>query len=179
MIDRVPELLAGPDVTLRRYRLSDADALKESLTASHDHLRRYMPWALDLPTDDSVMEFLEPAVEAFRTDGNANYAITQTSDGAYVGGCGIHDRVGPGALEIGYWVDVRHVRRGIATAAARLLTDACLAAGVERVVLCCDASNEASASVARRLGYRLAEARPRPPVAARHTDEILVFVMDR
>ena len=39
-------------------------------------------------------------------------------DGALVGGCGLHRRIGPSALEIGYWVHVAHTRRGIATASA-------------------------------------------------------------
>ncbi len=176
MIDRVPEILAGPVVTLRRYRLEDAEALKESSTVSHEHLRRYMPWALELPTDASVMDFIKEAAEDFRTSGNANFAITRSEDEAYVGGCGIHDRVGPGALEIGYWVDVRHLKRGIATTTARLLTEACFAVGVERVELHCDLSNEGSASVARRLGYTLQEVREREPHALSETNQMMVWV---
>jgi RimJ/RimL family protein N-acetyltransferase len=176
MIDRVPEVLADSAITLRRYRLEDAGTLKESSTVSHEHLRQYMPWALEMPTDGSVVSFIKEAAEDFRTSGNANFAITRTEDGAYVGGCGIHDRVGPGALEIGYWVDVRHLRQGIATATARLLTYACFAAGVERVELHCDVSNEASASIARRLGYTLREVQERKPLAASETDHQLVWV---
>ena len=44
------------------------------------------------------------------------------ADGSVVGGCGLHRRIGPSALEIGYWVHVAHTRRGIATAAAGALT---------------------------------------------------------
>jgi RimJ/RimL family protein N-acetyltransferase len=177
MIDSIPEMLNGPTVTLRRYRLADADVLKESIATSHEHLRRYMPWAFEMPTDASVMDFLKPAAEDFRTDGNANFAITRTDDDAYVGGCGIHDRVGPDALEIGYWVDVRHVRHGIATATARLLTEACFGAGVRRVVIRCDVSNDASASIARRLGYTLEEVRPREEIlAVSETGQTMVWV---
>lgn len=179
MIEKLPEVLAGPDVTLRRYRLSDARTLKESLTASHEHLRGYMPWAAEEPTDASVMDFLKPAAEDFRTDGNANYAITRTDDGTYLGGCGLHDRVGPDALEIGYWVDVRHVGRGIATAAARLLTEACFAAGAARVMICCDASNAASAAVPRKLGYEFQGTQPKEAVAPSETNEQMVWVKSR
>lgn len=179
MIDRVPEILADPVVTLRRYRLEDAAALKESSTMSHEHLRQYMPWALELPTDESVTDFIKQATEDFRTSGNANFAITRTDNGAYIGGCGIHDRVGPGALEIGYWVDVRHLRRGIATTTARLLTEACFAVGAERVELHCDVSNEPSANIARRLGYTLQEVREREPQALSETNEMMVWVKRR
>jgi RimJ/RimL family protein N-acetyltransferase len=171
MISAVPEFLTDPTITLRRYRLDDVAALKESSTVSHQHLRRYMPWALEPPTDESVTEFVTSSIDGFRTSGNANFAITRTADGFYVGGCGLHDRVGPDALEIGYWVDVRHVGRGIATAAARLLTEACFAAGAQRAVIRCDASNEPSATVARRLGYILEDVLDKNPDEALGTAE--------
>jgi RimJ/RimL family protein N-acetyltransferase len=176
MIESLPERLTDGTVTLRRYELDDAAALKESTETSHEHLRGFMPFAAQLPTDESVMGFIKPSVEDFRRDGNANYAITRTDDGTYLGSCGIHDRVGPGALEIGYWVDIRHIRRGIATAAARLLTDACFAAGADRVVIRCDVTNDASAAVARRLGFELAEVRPCEAIAPSQTGEEMVWL---
>ena len=41
---------------------------------------------------------------SFGGDVAANYAITLWDFGEYVGGCGLMPRVGPAALEIGYWV---------------------------------------------------------------------------
>jgi RimJ/RimL family protein N-acetyltransferase len=64
--------------------------------------------------------------------------------------------VGDDGLEIGYWVDRNHTRRGYATAAARALTDVALGiSGIERVEIHCDRGNVASQAVPRRLGYRL------------------------
>lgn len=55
-------------------------------------------------------------------------------DGAAVGSCGLHRRVGPGGLEIGYWIHPAVLRRGLATEAARLLTDAAFSVpGIDRV----------------------------------------------
>jgi RimJ/RimL family protein N-acetyltransferase len=73
-----------------------------------------------------------------------------------VGGCGLHRRVGVEALEIGYWVNAAHTRRGYAAAAARALTEVALALpGIVRVEIHCDIANVASAAVPRGLGYRL------------------------
>ena len=179
LIGALPESMGDAGITLRRYRYEDAAALLESTTVSHEHLRGYMPFAAELPTDGSVADFIRASVDRFRNDGNANYAITRTDDDAYLGSCGIHDRVGAGALEIGYWVDVRYVRCGIATAAARLLTDACFDVGADRVVIRCDVTNEASAAVARRLGYELDEVRPCEAIAPSQTGEEMVWVKRR
>ena len=76
-------------------------------------------------------------------------------DRAVAGSCGLHRRIGPGALEIGYWVHAAFVRRGIASKAAALLTDAAFAIpDIERVEIHHDKANSASAGVPRRLGYR-------------------------
>jgi RimJ/RimL family protein N-acetyltransferase len=139
-----------------------------------------MPWAAAPPTDASVLEFLTPSVESFGGSAPANYAITRAGDGAYLGGCGLMSRVGEGALEIGYWVDVRHTRRGIGTDAARPLTAAALPLeGVERVEIHCDEANVASAAIPRRLGYRLDRIEADEPEAPLETGRSMIWVADR
>ena len=142
-----PEELHGEMVTLRRYRLTDRDELKAAIAASLESLRHWMPWAQEPPTDASVSSFLEPAVESFGGDAAANYAITLRDTGLFAGGCGLMPRVGPGALEIGYWVHSGFHRRGNATESARLLTNAAFGSpGVRRVEIHCDQGNAASAA---------------------------------
>ena len=151
-----PEVLRGEKVTLRRYRLSDSAAVKAAIAESLDRLREWMPWAQSPPTDQSVMSFLGPAVAQFGGNAAANYAITLRDTGEYVGGCSLMPRIGPGALEVGYWVHSAHHRRGIATESARLLTNTALALpGIRSVEIHCAERNIASASVARTLGFRL------------------------
>jgi RimJ/RimL family protein N-acetyltransferase len=141
-------------VVLRRYELDDIDGLYTAVEESRDHLRPHMPWA-----DESRSEFdafVLDAIDQWDRDGDRNYAIVDADDGAYLGGCGLHDRVGPGGREIGYWLRAGATGRGIITAAARALTDVALAIdGVTRVEIHCDEANVRSAAVARRLGYRL------------------------
>jgi RimJ/RimL family protein N-acetyltransferase len=151
-----PDELRGASVTLRRYRLTDAAAVKDAIAVSLESLKPWMPWAQSAPTDVSVMSFLEPSVRLWGGDAPANYAITLADSGRYVGGCGLMPRIGPGALEVGYWVHAAYHRRGLATESARLLTNAALVLpGVQRVEIHCDERNIPSASVARTLGFRL------------------------
>ena len=77
-------------------------------------------------------------------------------EGTVAGSCGLHRRLGPSALEIGYWVHRSFTRRGLATTAARLLTEAAFSRPeITHVEIHTDKANSASAGVPQRLGYRL------------------------
>lgn len=176
----LPETFADGLVRLRRYRLSDAPVVKESIQASFDDLKQWMPWAQEPPTDESVQAFVKPAAERFGGESDANYAITLTADGRFVGSCGLMPRAGAGALEIGYWVDSRYTGRGIATAAARLLTDAAFGLdGIDRVEIHCDEANVRSAAVPKRLGFRLDRVVPNTVEAAGDTGRAMIWVVGR
>jgi RimJ/RimL family protein N-acetyltransferase len=176
-----PEEITGDLVTLRRYRYpDDLKDVHASIAASLDHLRGWMPWAQLPPTDESVSAFLEPAARDFGGDAPTNYAITLRDTGEYAGGCGLHPRVGAGALEIGYWIDVRHEGRGLISDSARLLTTVALALpGVDRVEIHCDAANARSAAVPARLGYRLESVEADAKTAPKDIGRLMIWVMDR
>jgi RimJ/RimL family protein N-acetyltransferase len=154
---RLPTEMAGERVVLRRYAWSDAPILASVLAAEQSRLSRWLPWALVPPTERSVHDFLGGAIERFGQE-RADYAITRVDapDRPYVGGCGLSDRIGPGGLEIGYWLVGAHTGCGLATEAAGLLTSAALALdGIDRVEIHCDQANLRSAAVPARLGYLL------------------------
>lgn len=152
----VPDRIALPrvGVVLRRYHESDIDGLYAAIEENRDHLRPHMPWADE--SRDEFMGFVTDAIAQWDRGADRNYAIVEDADGRYLGGCGLHDRVGAGGREIGYWLVAAATGRGIVTAAARALTVTALAMeGVSRVEIHCDEANVRSAAVARRLGYRL------------------------
>ncbi len=79
-------------------------------------------------------------------------------------------RIGPGAVELGYWVHVDFTGRGYATESARALTQAGLAlSDVVRVEIHTDESNAISAGIPRRLGYRLGRVDELPPKLPAHS----------
>jgi RimJ/RimL family protein N-acetyltransferase len=155
-VNGIPERIELPTVgaALRRYESNDLDALFVAIEESRDHLRPFMPWA-----DESRAQFETFVADSFEQWNGAadrNFLIVDAATGEPLGGCGLHARVGPGALEIGYWLRAGATGRGVITAAARALTDAALAVdGVTRVEIHCDQANVRSAAVPRRLGYRL------------------------
>ena len=87
-------------------------------------------------------------------------------DDQVAGGCGLHRRLGPSGLELGYWVHRSYVGRGLATTVARLLTDAAFCvAGITHVEIHTDKANVASSAIARRLGFGFLGETPIEPKA--------------
>ena len=82
--------------------------------------------------------FFAAAEELWDQHKDFGYSIVDADD-AVLGGCGLHGRLGVTGLEIGYWVHVDHIGRGLATDASAALTDAAFAIpGIERVRIQCE-----------------------------------------
>ena len=152
----------GP-LTLRRYRDDDLDDLVRAVTESEDHLRGWLPWVAGHSVE-SEAAFLAQSARDWESGTAYNYAIR--TEGALAGGVGLMARIGPGGLEIGYWVHRAYARRGLATAAtAALVEQAFRLPGVQRVEIVHDELNVASAGIPRKLGFtevgrRLLDFRP-------------------
>lgn len=174
-----PERIALPEgIELRRLTVLDAPALSAAATESLDHLRPWMPWATPegVSVEAQRLRMSGPAW-SWAADADYGYGVF-LADGRFVGAFGVHRRIGPGALEIGYWIHVDHTRRGIATAAARALTDAGLALpGIRRMEIHCDAANRASAAVPAKLGYRMVGSEDHEPEAPGEEGRRLIWVM--
>jgi ribosomal-protein-serine acetyltransferase len=155
---RPPELIdAGPAI-MRRWRLADLEDACDAVLASIDHLSPWMPWAVDF-SRASQAEFLVGCERDW--DGGVAYNYALLVDGVIAGSAGLMARIGPGGLEIGYWVHQAYTRRGLATAASAALTEVAFALpGVERVQIVHDELNVASGGVPRKLGFTEIEHRP-------------------
>ncbi len=166
-MDLLPAAVATfGEPVLRTWTAADVPAMADAVTASLEHLRPWMPWVSAEPLSPQERAAIVRGWEVERlAGGDAVYGMFAT-DGRVVGGCGLHRRLGPGALEIGYWVSVDCTRRGLATRAAAALTTAAFAhPGVERVEIHHDRANAASRGVPRRLGFTVVSERPEEPRA--------------
>lgn len=153
---RLPELITGPgDFVLRRWRQDDAEMLGNAVMDSIEHLRPWMPWTVDEPLPVVQRRTLiDDWGRGWLAGGDVVMGVFM--NGSVAGGCGLHHRIGPGGLEIGYWTHSAFLRTGIATAAARMLTDVAFAqTAVERVEIHHDKANVASAGIPRKLGFSL------------------------
>lgn len=157
-----PETIDLGDVVLRRWADDDVPALTVAVVESLDHLQPWMVWATpEKATEDEFSRF-RSETDARAAEGHeAIFGIFDAATGAVRGGVGLHDRLGPGGVELGYWLHVGATGRGLMTRIVAHLTDLALAQDAIRwVEIRCDEANVASAGVPRRLGFHLAATIP-------------------
>lgn len=161
-----PERMSVGPVTIRRWVDADAAPLHALVLANLDHLRPWMAWIAAEPL--SLPERQARIAEWTRRwddDEDFSYAITDTS-GDLLGSCGLHRRIGPTGLEIGYWVRGDRVGQGIATRAVAALTDAAFTVdGIDHVEIHHDAANLASRRIPEKNAFALVGESPDRPTA--------------
>lgn len=152
----------GPAYHFETERLSgrcwtpaDAPAYRAALDDNDRHLRPYIPWMRDEPRPlQATLEKLRRSRALFDTDRDYKYGVFERDGDRIVGEVVLLSRAGPGALEVGYWIDRNFTGRGYATeAAAAAVRIAFEVQAVERVELHHSAGNAPSAAVAKRLGF--------------------------
>jgi RimJ/RimL family protein N-acetyltransferase len=177
----LPDILPAGPVQLLRWQPDQLDGLMVAVERSFSDLQRWMPWAESMPTSTAELAVLHSGAAAFDADHEWQYLIHETHTGELVGGAGLHRRVGPTALEVGYWTRSDRTGLGYATAAAGALTEAAFAcvAGIDRVEIHTDAANLASAAIPPKLGFTLVREEPRSPQTRGGTGTFLIWELER
>jgi RimJ/RimL family protein N-acetyltransferase len=164
----LPERMEDDGLVLRRWVVGDAEALHAVIAESASHLRPWVTWVEDEnPSIEARRVFIAEREHEWLGGGSLLLGMFV---GEYIaGGCSLNVRAdAAGVLEVGYWLHPAFRGHGLATRAARLLTEAALAVpDVNAVEIRHDKANAASGAVPRRLGYTLVgEAPNRAPAPA-------------
>jgi RimJ/RimL family protein N-acetyltransferase len=143
-------------LVLRCWSPEDAPALRAVLEESDHHLRPWIPFMKDEPrTLKQTADWLREQRANFDLDRQFRYAVFERSDHTVLGENMLLARVGPGALEIGYWTAVAATGRGIATeATCAVIRIGFELAGAERLEIHCAPENETSAAIPAKLGFK-------------------------
>jgi RimJ/RimL family protein N-acetyltransferase len=158
------DTLPGPAYRIQTGRLvircwepKDAPLLKAAIDANIEHLRPWMPFIAYEPQPvQAKIDLIRKWRSKFDADTDFVYGIFTSDETQAIGSSGLHTRLGPRVREIGYWIGQAFTHQGLATEAAAALTKV----GFEvehmaHIEIHCDATNQRSAAVARRLGYTL------------------------
>lgn len=171
---------------LRCWSPTDAPELSALIAQNLEYLKPFMPWAHREPLGlDERVTLLRSFRARFDQSEDFIYGVFLRSDGRVVGGCGLHPRQGPGALEIGYWIEQGEAGKGLATELTAALTRVAFELHkMDRVEIRVEPANLPSAAIPRKLGFAL-EARLRrrlegvPGGEPRDCEVYSLFAVDR
>ena len=157
MVEFPPEWIDGGDFVLRRARREDAQLIADTVAANLGRLSVWMVWAVNAAgTVAEQRRRIAQNTERWDEGRSFQYLAVHKATGTHLGNFGLERRIGPRALELGYWLAEDATGYGYATAAAGVLTEVALTlSDIDRVEIHCDAANLRSLEVPRRLGYRL------------------------
>lgn len=148
-----PELINVGELVLKRWEPAWADEATVAVRESLPELKPFLPWATDDYEAEASRAFIEKSVEDWGKGITFNFGIFNAA-GDLIGGIGLMTRMGPGVLEIGYWMRTAYTGRGYMTAAVEALARVALSLpGIKRVAIRHDAANAASAAVAAKAGF--------------------------
>ena len=176
---RPPETIDAGPILLQRNLRSDADELARTVRDSLEHLMPWMPWADERSATAGFQAERLIQVEAQWDAGTDFVFVLRRPEGgdSILGVIGLHRRIGPGAIEIGYFTHVDHAGRGYMSAAAEAVTDA---AGelddVDRIEIHTDEANVRSSAIPRKLGYRLDRIDKRLPEAPGECGRLQIWI---
>ena len=105
-------------VIVRWVTVADAEAIARAVGESLEHLKPWMPWA-DERSADVVFQRSRLREQVRQRSRREEWQYGMFANrSAFVGSIGLMTRRGPGTIEIGYWLHVEAVNRGVVTNAA-------------------------------------------------------------
>jgi RimJ/RimL family protein N-acetyltransferase len=148
--------LAGERVLVRPYRVEDAEALRDAVEESREHIRAWLPFADAHQTIEETRDWITHTIAQWLLRENMGTGVFLREDGAFLGGLGLHIRSWEiGFFEIGYWLRASAEGHGYMREAVSLLIEfAARDLLASRLEIRCDARNARSAAVAERLGFK-------------------------
>lgn len=153
----LPEMIRTPRLILRPMKPGEGVHLNEAILESFNELKKWMPWAQDIPTPEDSEENVRLAFAQWimRTDLRISFFDRQS--GKFLGSSGLHDLDwNARSFSIGFWCRTSAQGQGYVTEAANALTRfAFQFLDARRVSITCDSDNERSKKVIERLGFEL------------------------
>jgi ribosomal-protein-serine acetyltransferase len=148
--------LAGERVLVRPYRVEDAEALREAVEESREHIRAWLPFADAHQTIEETRDWITHRVADWLLREEMGTGVFLRENGAFLGGLGLHPRSWEiGFFEIGYWLRASAEGHGYMREGVSLLIEfAARDLLASRLEIRCDARNARSAAVAEHLGFK-------------------------
>lgn len=151
-----PNSIECDRVLLRKHQLDVAPTMFGYVERDRERLRQFLPWVDSTKTIQDEIEYIKMTHEKWDKFELFDYGIFNRDTDTYMGNVGvhtiawIHER-----CELGYWILGDFEGKGFMSDAVSGLEKTCFEMGFNRVEIRCSSLNRRSASVPRKLGYRL------------------------
>jgi RimJ/RimL family protein N-acetyltransferase len=140
-------------LTLRPFTPADIPWVYEVL--QDPVVQRFMQLPSPYRLEDAAFHVEQEYIGGWDAGRRAEFVAEDTVTATRLGRVGLRLRE-PGAAEVGYWVDPRARKRGVATGAVRAVCQwAVTMAGIELIEWRCEAGNIASRRVAEKAGFHI------------------------
>ncbi|GJM44758.1 MAG: hypothetical protein DHS20C21_16000 [Gemmatimonadota bacterium] len=151
-----PYRIRTPRLLLRCPEVDDIPAVHEGVLETVDLLAPWMPWVEGEPVPLSQRtRDIERLRGGFERNEDFTYMVFDAETDEFVGGMGLHPRVGAAGVEVGYWVRTRRQGHGLAgEGTSALIRTAFEHLGVDRVEMRIEPENGPSHRVMEKLGIR-------------------------
>lgn len=160
--ERVPKSISSARLTLRQYRMQDADAFAELLARSFkDHLEPWSPPSMKEEAESggrkAAREHILAALDKWDDGSDYRLFITLRETGEIVGQIGLTQIVRGVSQScfIGYWIGLPYIRQGFATEAVILAMEFAFdILKLHRISLWIGIENSLSLKIPEKLGLR-------------------------
>ena len=151
----IPEEILTERLIIRAPQVGDGALVRPVVLANQEHLKPWMPWAVNVPTAEEYEIWGRKRRLAFLAREELPLMLLWRETGQYVGGSGMHNiKWEVPKFEIGYWIAQEFEGRGVMLEAVNAITIFLFETlNANRVEIRCDVNNVRSAAVARRAGY--------------------------
>lgn len=142
------------DVSIRKYRESDATNFYEAVLESVDHLSEWLPWCSADYSISAALEWTKSAARTWEDGIDYRFLIEDSKTGKVLGSVGISQIIRQHKVgNLGYWVRKSAINQGVCTSAARqTVLFAFENLDFKRIEIHVQVENSASNAVASRLG---------------------------
>ncbi|WGG44063.1 GNAT family N-acetyltransferase [Rossellomorea sp. DA94] len=152
-----PDRIETPRLYIRPCMPGDGSDVFRAIADSRSELKPWLPFARKEQTLEEVEAGVRESFADFikKTDIRLHIYLKETDE--FIGSTGLHriDWDVP-KVEIGYWLNSRHTKKGYMVEAVKALTHFALHdLSCQRVEIRCDERNTASRRVPERLGFKL------------------------
>lgn len=155
MRSTLPDRIESERLIIRVAQAGDGAVLNAAILESYERLSPWLAWVSPPPTLDQSEQSCQEAYERFLLNEDLTALLFRRSDGALVGGGGLHDADWDlRCFEVGYWGHPRYAGQGLITEGVIALSEYALdVLGATRVFLTTDEMNIASWKLAERAGF--------------------------